>query len=480
MTERRTGGERRARMWSACLVLAGTVLLSLQGGLLRVALPVIRSDLSTGVAGIQAVSLAGLAVVTATLVAFGRIADVAGPRRLYAGGLAAFAAGAALSAAASSAAWMVVAQAVQGVGWSMYAGSAPVILVRAFLPAERGRILAANHMAVAVGLAAGPGAGGLVVEHLGWRAGFAALVPAALLLAALVATRLPREAGGGERPSFDLTGSALLAAALTGVLVMFGRGDPGSLAGPGAPALLLGTLLAFGLFGLRQARSPDPLVDLRLFANPRFSAGLAASFLNFIAMASNMFLMPFLLQDHLGLDAARAGLVIMVVSIVIVLAAPAAGAMADRAGPRLPATLGLGLITASIVLMAAVRQGTSVPRVVAVLAVYGLGAAFFQTPNASGVLGAVPPGRLGVASGTLSTMGRLGQMAGVAIAGGAWQAGLDRYGASGQGAGWAFRDAFLVLAAFGLLATAASWLRGRETPARPAAGLGAAGEHGLP
>lgn len=246
-------------------------------------------------------SLAGLVVVCSTLVAFGRLADLVGPRRVYAG-LAAFGAGAGLSVAAPDMGWLVLAQAVQGLGWSMSVASGTALLVSVFEPAERSRAVAANHVAVAVGLAAGPAVGGVVIDQFGWRWGFAALAP----------PRWP-----SWRPS---------------------------------------------------------------------------------------------------------------------------------------------------------RWNTSLTLVVAVMAVYGVGAGCFQSPNFSAVIGSVAPERVGFASAGLATVGRLCQVVGVAVAGGLWQWGLDRHGELPAGQTAAFRLAFAVLAMVGVLAVLASWLRG---PAEPAPGISA-------
>lgn len=461
------GGAGSRRAWAAGLVLAGTALLSLQGGFLRVAMPVIRRDLDTGIAGIQAVSVAGLLVVIVSLVALGRLTDIAGPRRMYAGGLGTFALGAAMSGASPSTGWLVLAQAVQGAGWSMCVASSPVVLVSSFGPGERGRALAGNHMAVAVGLAAGPAAGGLLIEALGWRAGFAVMAPPAFLLGGLVLARLADPERRAGRLRFDLRGSVVLAGALLGLLLLIERGGRGALDPPALAVLGALTLGGLAGFAVLQVRAEEPLVDLRLFADRRFSAGLAATFLNFIAMASNMFLIPFLLQDLLGKGAASAGLVMMVVPAVILLAAPVAGAMADRTAPRVPATLGLGCVTASVILMAGIRPGASVLQVALVLVLYGVGAGLFQSPNTASVLGAAPSDRVGVASGTLATVARLGQVAGVAVAGGAWQAGLARHGEGAASLALAFRGAFILLAGFGALAMAASWARGGVPATRP-------------
>lgn len=450
------------RRWTMRLVLAGTALVSFQGGLLRVALPSIRADLRASVGSMELVGVAGLVATIATVVIFGRLADVVGARMIYAWGLVVFAVGGAASALAPSAGLLAGAQAVQGLGWSMAVSAATPLLVQAFPPERRGRVVAANHMAVAVGLAAGPGAGGVVVEHLGWRAALLVVAPAALGVGALVHRRLSVARGTGPAPRFDLPGAATLAVGLGALLVVVdgtgrGRFSPAAFALIGVVAVG-----AFVAFLAVEARSPDPTVDLGLFRDRAFSAGLAASFLNFVAMASNMFLMPFFLQDALGLSAGRAGTVMMAMPVGVLVAAPLAGRMADRLGPRTPATLGMATITASIALMAGFTGGVSVGEVAAVLLFYGLGAGLFQAPNISGVLGAAPADRLGVASGTLSTLGRLGQVVGVAVAGGMWERAADT--PSGAGAG-GFTPAFAVLALFGVLATAASWLRGPVTGA---------------
>lgn len=439
-------------------MLAAATLLTVQGGLVRIALPVIRTELDTGITGIQAVGLASLAAVTASLVAFGRLADLLGPKIVHAIGLAWLAAGGLTAAAAPTTGWLIAALAFQGLGWAMTLAAGTALLVGAFDPGERGRILAAQHAAIAVGLAAGPAGGGLVVDTLGWRWGFVILAGAALALALLTLVSLSAVARPALRPRFDLPGAALLALGLTGLLVLIERGGAGVLSRAALAALAAVTAGAFAAFLAVERRTPHPVVDLRLFTRRRFTAGLAASFLNFIAMAAHMFLLPFVLQDHLGHSAAGAGALMITAPAVILLAAPLAGVLTDRSGPRLPATTGLVLVTAAIALMATFTPATPLAQIIAVLAGYGLGAALFQSPNLTGVLSAAPTEHAGVASGTLATLGRLGQIAGITIAGAAWQAGLDRHGPGALGP--AFRDTFLTLAAFGALAALASWLRG--------------------
>jgi MFS family permease len=231
--------------------------------------------------------------------------------------------------------------------------------------------------------------------------------------------------------------------------------------------LLLGAGV-LAVFPVVEAKAAHPMVDLELFRRRAVTAGLLAAFLNFIAMASNMFLIPFFLQDQLLLSPSRAGLIMMAVPLTILWAASVGGWLSDRLEPRVPATVGLILVTATVVLMAVLSGGTSSLTMVVVLGVYGLGAGLFQSPNNSGVLGAALRERLGTASGTLATVRQMGQVAGIAIASTVWVAREQAYLATGlpglaaQGAG--FRDAFLGLAGAGLLAVVASAVRGRGAP----------------
>ena len=201
----------RSTTW---LVLAGTALLSFQGGLLRVALPVIRTDLGASVGSMELVGIAGLVATIATVVVFGRLADMIGPQPVYSWGMVVFAAGGALSAIAPNVATLAASQVMQGLGWSMAICGANPLLVQAVAPERRGRLMAANHMAVAVGLAAGPGAGGFVVEHVGWRAALLVVAPLALVVGALVRGRLQAPRPSRPAPHFDVPGSAALAGGL--------------------------------------------------------------------------------------------------------------------------------------------------------------------------------------------------------------------------------------------------------------------------
>jgi EmrB/QacA subfamily drug resistance transporter len=448
--------------WVVATVMTGTFMGGLDTYIVNVSLPTIAEAFGVAGATVQWVPLAYLVAITSALVIAGRAADLWGSRRVYLSGLLTFVLGSALCGAAPTALFLVVCRGVQGLGAAMLLASGQALLAEVFPEEQRGRAMACLHVAVALGFTLGPALGGLLVEAVSWRWVFAVNVPIGLLAAVVGSRVLP--AGRRSPPQrVDLAGAVLLVAGLVLLLLALTRLQQGALASAAVLLAVGGGILA--AFLLVERRAAQPMLDLALFRRRAFTAGLLATFLNFIAMASNMFLIPFFLQDQLLLTPSRAGLIMMAVPLTILWAAPVGGWLSDRLGPRVPATAGLLLVTATVVLMALLSGGASPLTMIGVLGLYGLGAGLFQSPNNSGVLGAAPPDRLGTASGTLATLRQLGQVAGIGIASTVWVTRQQAYLAAGlpalvaQGAG--FRDAFLVLAGAGVLAVVASAVRGQ-------------------
>lgn len=459
-----TQAEDVIKRWALVVVLVGTFMTSLDVSVVTLSLPTLTDVFGTSIGTIEWVTLAYLLALTSLMIAFGRAADVVGAKTVYTLGLLVFTVGSALSGTSFSALELILFRVVQGVGGAMILATGQAILTEVFPERERGRAMGLMHVAVAAGLSAGPSLGGLLVEHVDWRAIFYVNVPVGLAIALIALRILPRRERQPAQ-AFDFPGAFVFAAALVALLFGVTRGqDEGWTSFPVLSALFVGLAFLVG-FAVAEARAKQPLLEVSLFRSRGYSFGLAASFLTFIAMASNMFLIPFLLQDLLDYSPSRAGLVMITVPLTILWVAPLGGWSSYRMGSRLPATVGLALVTSSIFLMASLGLGSPVGLVVAVLVLYGVGAGLFQAPNNSAVMGAAPRDRLGVASGTLSTMRQLGQVFGVAVAGAVWVSRTAAYSSPGvtEQAALAdgFRDAFIALALVGVLATVVSWARGR-------------------
>ncbi len=443
------------------LVVTATALANLEVGLVNVALPTLAATFGVGPTTVQWVAIAYQLAIVGTLVLFGRLVDLHGGRPLYVTGMAIIALASTLAALSQSALWLILARGLLGLGAAMLLATGQALLALAYPADGRGRAFGIMHMAVAIGLMSGPALGGLLITTVGWRMIFLAPLPLALGAGAWAWKVLPAQPPR-RHESLDVAGAVLICA--TAILLVVGLTGVASLTWAAASAALLLALVAGSAFLVVERRHVAPLVDLHLLRQWPLSAGLLAALLTFIALASNMFLVPFALQDLLGHSPAVAGLVMMAVPLAILPVAPLAGVVADRWGSRVPTTVGLGAITASIIAMARFQATTKLSVAVAVLALYGVGAGLFQAPNNSAILGAAPPERTGSVSAMLALARNLGQVIGVAIASTVWMwrrtnatAGPVASAAHAVSAG--LRDAFLVLAAFGLLALIVTALR---------------------
>ncbi len=449
------------------VVWIATFLGGFDAYIVNLSLPHIARALQADIGTVEWVVLAYLLAITSFVVAFGRAADLWGAKRVFLSGLLIFSLGSALAGLAPGVGWLVVFRGLQGAGAAMLLATGQAIVADVFPEGERGRALALGwmHVAVATGFTAGPIVGGWLLEGVGWRVVFFAAVPVGLFTAAVAVRVLPPAKGAHPRPRFDLAGATALALGSSALLLGLTWGPQAGWLAPRTLGALTLAMLLLTAFLAIERRAAQPLITLGLFHNWSFSAGLLAAFLTFVAMASNMFLVPFLLQEGQRMAASRAGLVMIAVPLMILWVAPLGGRLADRYGPRRLATAGLGLVTVAIGLLADLAsKGGSPLWAVAVLALYGAGAGLFQAPNNSAVLGAAPPGCRGVASGMLVTARQLGQMLGVAVAGALWVGRQAAYAADGlppeEALALGLRDAFWGLALIGLLAVTISWLRG--------------------
>jgi MFS family permease len=349
----------------------------------------------------------------------------------------------------------------------MLIANGPAILTRAFPASQRGRVLGIQASVVYLGLTVGPGLGGLIASTLGWRWVFFVNVPigvGAILLASLVlppAYRAPRPA------RLDAAGPALFIATLFSLVLAVSRGGAWGWTSRGV--LLAGSLasVALALFVRTELRSPAPFFDLRLFRNRLFAAATASALMNYMASSTTAFLTPFLLIRALGLPPNRAGLVLMATPFVMAVVAPLSGWLSDRIGSRLLTASGMACLGLGMVLLSRVGAGASEQAVLLRLALVGLGVGLFTSPNNNAIMGAVPRGEQGLASGLVATARSLGMILGVSVSGALFGGQLQRLLAAGAAepaaVAAAYGQALTVGAAVAALGALTSLVRGELT-----------------
>jgi EmrB/QacA subfamily drug resistance transporter len=387
----------------------GTFLISS----VNIALPAIENSF-----GLDAVSLSW--VVTAFLLAtamfllpLGRLGDLKGIRRLFKLGVLIFTVSSLACGLAGSGYWLIFFRFIQGIGAAFTSTTGPAILVSAFLPQYRGRVLGLAVSAVYLGLAFGPFAGGLLTQYLGWRSIFFVstfLGVLTTLIAFLFLGKDGERADAGQK--IDLKGAGVYMLGLVALVYGSSQIDDGSgwlMMGVGALALVV--------FWMLESRSDRPVIDTKLFTQNRlFAYSNLAALINYSATFAIVFLLSLYLQKVQGLAPRDAGAILVAQPIMMAIFSPVAGRLSDRIQPRYLASLGMAMCSLGLAAFAFLNATTPVWLIVAMLVWVGLGFAFFSSPNMNTIMSSVAKTQYGLASGSAATMRVLGQIVSMTIA----------------------------------------------------------------
>jgi EmrB/QacA subfamily drug resistance transporter len=396
----------------------GSFMAPFDGSVVTIAIPSIASSMMIGLETVVWISLAYLLVLTVLLINAGRLADLRGRKRTYVLGFIIFTAGSILCALSTTGYQLVLFRALQGVGAAFIAANSPAIVTESFQSWERGKALGVNAMAVYVGLTTGPVIGGFLVQTLGWRSIFYVNVPIGILVVTLASIKLREKPSSLAAERFDFAGAVTLSVALASLLVVLTLGGSFGWISPYILALLVLTVSTFLLFAYTEGRSvPYPIFDLSLFARNRlFAAANIAALLNYIAVSGVTFMISIYLQDIRGLQPESAGLFLIAMSVAMALLSPLSGWLADRFGSRSLSTAGMVIVTVGLFLLSQLDEASPAGDIVLRLTFLGIGFGLFVSPNTRAVMSSVDGNKLGVASGTLSTMRATGQSVGLALA----------------------------------------------------------------
>ncbi|OGS42888.1 MAG: MFS transporter [Euryarchaeota archaeon RBG_13_57_23] len=379
---------------------------------INVAIPSIGDEFSMEAVLLSWVATSYLLSSAAFLVPFGRIADIKGRKRVFLYGSFVMAAASSLCALAFDEWSLIAFRVVQGIGGAMIFGTSVAILSCVYPPNERGKALGTAVSAVYIGLSAGPFLGGFMTEYLGWRSLFLLIVPLNLVVIYVTQTRLKGEWAEAVGEAFDLRGSVMYAASLTGVIIGFSLLP--SLVGAGV--LVLGTLGIVG-FVLIEIRERSPVLDIALFLKNRtFAFSNLAALINYSATFAVTFMMSLYLHYVKGLSYESTGAILVAQPVVMAVFSPLAGKLSDMKEPRLIASAGMAICTAGLVMLSMFTEDTEIWVMVVVLAFLGFGFALFSSPNTNAIMGSVQKRQYGVASASVGTMRLVGQVLSMGIA----------------------------------------------------------------
>ena len=389
---------------------------SLDGSIVNVALPTMAKSLGVGLDGAQWTVSSYLIVISALVLAFGKIADLLGKKQVFLLGFLVFGLGSLLCAFSWSLPILITARSFQAIGAAMFMSTNQGLIVSTFPPQERGRALGFLGTTVAIGTMIGPPLGGIMVEFLGWQSLFLINIPISIFAFIAGSIMLPHEERKSSLAGFDFVGSIFFALFILGLFYFLLDGQDSGWSSPLNLAALALAAVFLVAFVLRERRISLPMIDLSIFRSGLFSVSVLCVLFVFCAAFCVNIIQPFYLQDVLGLSPSIAGLVLLAAPLLSGFFAPVGGYFADKIAPELVSIVGLFIELVALVGMCFLGATSSPFLAVACLAVFGIGQGTFNSPNTKLIMAHAPHDKLGIA-GSINALARnMGMVSGIAFA----------------------------------------------------------------
>jgi EmrB/QacA subfamily drug resistance transporter len=412
--ERSEGYERR--WWILGVLCLSLLVIGLDNTILNVALPTLVRDLNATDSQLQWIVDAYVLVFAGLLLTAGSLSDRFGRRSALGLGLLIFGAGSVASAFATSANMLIGTRALMGVGGAFIMPSTLSILTNVFPPSERGRAIGIWAGVSGLGIGLGPVVGGLLLNHFWWGSVFLVNVP--IVIFAFVAGRLiVPNSKDPAAPRVDPLGVVLSISGLVTLVYAIieapnhGWTDPVIMLEFAVATVLLGSFVWWEL------RTDHPMLNVRFFENPRFTAANVSITLVFFALFGSLFFLTQYLQFILGYTPLQAGLRTAPIALVIVIVAPITGLLVHRLGNKVLVCTGMAVVAVGLFLMSRLTGSSGYGHVLESMIILATGMSLAMTPATESVMGSLPKDKAGVGSAMNDTTRQIGGALGVAVLG---------------------------------------------------------------
>ncbi len=395
------------------VVMTGVLITAVDTTIVVLALPEIEKGLKIGLSSVIWVVMGYLLIITLLATQVGRLGDMFGRVRMYEAGFAIFILGSLACALSWNEGAIIGFRLLQGIGGAFFTANSGAVIADLFPPERGGRAYGYNAVGWSLGAVLGIVVGGLIVNYMSWRWIFWINVPIGGV-ALLLAIRVLHERGERSSRRFDVIGMVTLGLGLFGVLWAMTKLATTSI-DASLVAYLVGGIVFLVVFVFVESRQREPMLDLALLKIPTMMPSLLASLFQGLANFATLFLVIMYLQGSRGLSPLHASLLLVPGYVVGSAVGPLAGRMADRFGPVLPATTGLGLQVVALALYAHLEIASGLWLVVLASVINGIGSSSFFPANSAAVMKASPPQVFGIASGVLRTFANIGMVFSFAV-----------------------------------------------------------------
>jgi MFS family permease len=408
----------RVRRLTLINSLIGISLAGISTRIFMISVPTLATALGTDILGISwalivyQVAGIGLGVVC------GRLGDIYGHHKMYGLGMAMMAGGSLLCGLSQDVFQLILFRFVQGIGGAMIQSSGRTLGFRAMPQGSEGKAQGLMAMSHQFGFFVGPPIGGLIIDLVHWRGVFFLLLLPSLVGMALsfMTVRFVTQSVA-RAESVDYQG-AVLFLGLTILVTMLLDQKIAALLGAGNQALL-GLIFVGTLWGFisHEKNTRSPMIDLSFFSVPTFGYGSVGLLICCITQGLVTFVTPFYLQDVLKLSPTFMGIIFLIPSILSMVLSPVAGAVTDRIGARFLLIIGVLILMVAFLIGVNLRVDSHWILPTSLLALTGVGSAFFNTPSQAVMVSSLPKEHWGIAIGIINGIFGLGHMLGISLSG---------------------------------------------------------------
>ena len=414
-----------AKTWVLVAAILGSSMAFIDGTAVNVALPIMQRDLQASSAQMQWVIESYALFLAALILIGGSLGDVFGRRRMFAVGIAIFAAASIACALAPNVIVLIAARSVQGVGGALATPESLALISANFSGEARGRAIGTWSGFASITAAMGPLIGGLLAQHASWRWVFVINVPLAVAVLAIAIARVPESRDENAVRAIDVTGALLATLGLGGLVYGLIRLQT-NVDGGGIASLLAGIVLLVA-FVVAQRRERHPMMPLSLFRSRTFSIVNLYTLCLYMAIGGSLYFLPYALINGQGYTPTAAGAALLPFIVLQFLLSTWSGGLSARIGVRTPLIAGALLAAAGFVLFAVPGSGgnywtTYFPAAL----VLGLGGACFIAPLTTAVFDSSDPALMGTASAINNAIARTAGLIAIALFGIVLAAVFDR------------------------------------------------------
>jgi MFS family permease len=383
-----------------------------------ISVPTLATALGTDILGISwaliVYQMAGIGLG----VICGRLGDIYGHHKMFGFGMAVMAVGSLLCGFSQDVLQLILFRFLQGVGGAMIQSSGRTLAFKAMPEGSEGKAQGLMAMSHQFGFFVGPPIGGLIIDWVHWRGIFFLLLLPSLVGVALcyMTGRSVTESSARSR-LIDYRGAALFLG-LTILVTLLMDQKIAQVLGARSQGLL-GLVFVGTLWGFisHEKKFPSPMIDLSFFSVPVFGYGSIGLLMCCITQGLVTFVTPFYLQDVLKLSPTFMGIIFLIPSLLSMVLSPVSGAMTDRIGARFLLIMGVLFLMVAFLIGANLRADSHWLLPTILLALTGIGSAFFNTPSQAVMISSLPKEHWGIAIGIINGIFGFGHMLGISLSG---------------------------------------------------------------